>query len=342
MAKTKGSHPETKYGKVGVLLLNLGTPDATDYWSLRRYLKEFLSDPRVIEVNRVLWWFILNFVILVFRPFKAGKAYKKIWKTDTNESPLLYHTRTQAEKLAKKFSINKNIEVDFAMRYGNPSIKSKVQALKEKGCDRLVIVPLYPHYCAATTATACDKVFEALKHMRWQPIVRVADPYHDHPLFIQALAESVWEHIKSLKWRPDKIIASYHGIPKRYFDAGDPYQCFCYKTTRLLREQLKMTEKQLSTTFQSRFGREEWLQPYTDKTVQALAESGTKKLAVITPGFASDCVETLEEIDMEVRDEFLENGGTHFSMIPCLNSSDAHIELLKQLAVDAMGNWDKR
>lgn len=342
MSKIKGNHPTVKFGKVGVLVVNLGTPDATDYWSIRRYLKEFLSDPRVIEVNRVLWWFILNFIILTFRPFKTAKAYKKVWLKKENESPLLNITRSQAEKLAKAFAKNKNVEVDFAMRYGNPSIESKIKKLRDQGCSKLVVIPLYPQYCAATTASVCDKVFDVLQKMRWQPTVRIADVYHDHPLFIEALADSVKAHIQTLKWKPDAIVASFHGIPKRYFSNGDPYQCFCQKTGRLLKEKLKMNNDNFYVTFQSRFGREEWIKPYTDDTLVELAESGKyKNILTITPGFAADCVETLEEIQLEAGEEFIESGGKNFSMVPCLNDSPKHIELLKKLAEDAMGNWNK-
>lgn len=321
-----------------MLLVNLGTPDSTGWWDIRRYLKEFLSDRRVIEVNPALWWFILNGPILTFRPAKTAHAYKQIWKTDTNESPLRYYTRRQSELLGERMGAETLI-VDWAMRYGNPSIDARIRALREAGCDRLAVLPLYPQYAAATTATVCDAVFASLMRMRWQPTLRVAEPYHDDPLYIKALAESLKAHLASIDFTPEVVLASFHGIPKRYFRAGDPYHCYCQKTARLLREEMGMDESQLRITFQSRFGPEEWLQPYTDKTVEALAEEGVKKLAIITPGFASDCVETLEEINIGVREQFLEKGGTHFTTVPCLNDSRAHLDLLQHLATRTLSGW---
>ncbi len=321
-------HPEVKFGKTGVLLINLGTPDSTSWWDIRKYLKEFLSDRRVIEVNPVLWQIILNLFILTFRPSKTAHAYKKIWRKESDESPLLYFTRSQAEKLNSKIG-NEKIFVDFAMRYGNPSIKSKLNILKDSGCENVVILPLYPQYAAATTATVCDEVYRSLMGMRWQPSLQVVPHYESEPIYIDALIKSVKEKIGKIKWKPDLIISSYHGIPKKYFDKGDPYHCYCHKTTRLMKE--SFNEIDIQTTFQSRFGPQEWLTPYTDKTLESLPSKGVKNLLVICPGFASDCVETLEEIDIQGRESFMENGGKNFDLIPCLNDSADHINLFEKL-----------
>ena len=338
MSDLPEQHSPVKRGKTGLLLVNLGTPDSTSWWDIRRYLREFLSDRRVIEVNPILWSLILYGPILTFRPAKTAHAYKKIWKQDTNESPLRFYTREQARKLGELMGTDEVI-VDWAMRYGNPSIDSKLKALREEGCDRIAVIPLYPQYAAATTATVCDEVFRSLLNMRWQPTLRVAEPYHDHPLYIDALAQSLSAHLDSLDWEPEVILASFHGIPKRYFRAGDPYHCYCHKTARLLREKMGMDENKLRTTFQSRFGPEEWLQPYTDKTIEQLAQDGVKKIALITPGFAADCVETLEEINIAGRESFEEHGGTHFTTGPCLNESDPHIAMLKALAETTLSGW---
>lgn len=336
---TPAGHPMPAIGKVGVLLLNLGTPDATDYWSMRRYLKEFLSDRRVIEENPVLWWFILNGPILLKRPFSSGEAYRTIWNEKRDESPLRTITRSQAEKLAKALKGNKEIVVDWGMRYGNPSTKSRIEALKEQGCDRILLFALYPQYAAATTATAYDKAFDALKQMRWQPAIRTVPPYHDDPVYIDALAKSLKREVGKLKWKPEVILASYHGLPKEYFDKGDPYHCHCAKTTRLLRETLKWSDDFLRMTFQSRFGKAEWLQPYTDKTVEALAKQGVKNLAIVTPGFASDCVETLEEIAGENGEIFHENGGKNFAAIPCLNDTTEGMKVIEAVVKRELGGW---
>ena len=274
---------------IGVLLVNLGTPDATDYWSMRRYLKEFLSDRRVIETNRVLWWFVLNLVILSIRPARSGRNYDKIWNRERNESPLKTITRSQAEKLAAAFAADRRIAVDWGMRYGNPSIPSRLQALEKQGCDRILIVPLYPQYAAATTASVCDKVFEALAQDRRQPTLRFVPPYFDDPAYIEAVASSLEEELAKLSWKPEVVLASFHGIPKEYVQKGDPYESQCVETARLLRARLKLDEKKFRLTFQSRFGRAEWLTPYTDETVRALAQSGVKNIAVVTPGFSADC-----------------------------------------------------
>jgi ferrochelatase len=321
-------HPDVKFGKTGILLVNLGTPNSTNWWDIRKYLKEFLSDRRVIEVNPLLWQIILNLFILTFRPSKTARAYKKIWMKETNESPLRYYTRGQSEKLKDKIG-NGNVIIDFAMRYGDPSISSKLNSLKDLGCENIVILPLYPQYAAATTATVCDEVYRSLMKMRWQPSLQIVPHYESEPFYINALVKSIEKKIKSVDWKPDLIISSYHGIPKKYFDKGDPYHCYCHKTTRLMKE--KFPKVEIQTTFQSRFGPQEWLTPYTDKTLEALPGRGIKNLLVICPGFASDCVETLEEIDILGRESFLKSGGEKFDLIPCLNDSSEHIELFEKL-----------
>jgi ferrochelatase len=336
---TPPGHATPAIGKVGVLLLNLGTPDGTDYWSMRRYLKEFLSDRRVIEMNPVLWWFILNGPILLRRPFTSGEAYRSIWNRKLDESPLRTITRSQAEKLAKAFRGDRRIVVDWGMRYGNPSTKSRIEALKAQGCDRILLFALYPQYAAATTATAYDKAFDALKQMRWQPAVRTVPHYHDDSVYIGALARSLKMELAKLKWKPQAILASFHGLPKEYLDKGDPYHCHCAMTTRLLREKLGWGEDFLRMTFQSRFGKAEWLQPYTDKTVEALAKEGVKNLAILTPGFASDCVETLEEITVENGEIFHENGGKNFAAIPCLNDSPEGMKVIEAVVRRELKGW---
>lgn len=333
-------HPEVARGKVGVLLLNLGTPDGTDYWSMRRYLKQFLSDRRVIEVNPILWKFLLNVIILTTRPSKSGEAYAKIWDTETNESPLRKITRAQSDAMADRLTAKDGrLVVDWAMRYGQPSVEDKLLALKEQGCERVLLVALYPQYAAATTATAYDAAFDALKKMRWQPALRTAPPYHDHPAYIDGLAKTLKAHLAGLDWEPEKILCSFHGLPKSYFLAGDPYHCHCAKTTRLLREALGGDER-LMMTFQSRFGREEWLQPYTDDTIEKLAkEDGVKRMVVLTPGFSADCVETLEEIGIGSREVFEEAGGEKFSVVPCLNDGPESLDLIEQLVANELAGW---
>ena len=321
-------HPEVNFGKTGVLLINLGTPDSTNWWDIRKYLKQFLSDRRVIEVNPILWQIILNLFILTFRPSKTAHAYKKIWRKDTNESPLLYFTRNQTLKLKERINDDK-IFVEFAMRYGNPSINSELSSLREKGCENLIILPLYPQYAAATTATVCDEVYRSLMKMRWQPSIQIVPHYESDPIYIQALVNSIEKKINEINWKPDLILSSYHGIPKAYFDKGDPYHCYCHKTTRLIKE--KFDQVDIQTTFQSRFGPQEWLKPYTDKTIENLPDKGVKNLLVICPGFASDCVETLEEINIQARESFLEKGGEKFDLVPCLNDNSDHINLFEKL-----------
>lgn len=336
---TPKGHPTPAIGKVGVLLLNLGTPDGTDYWSMRRYLKEFLSDRRVIEVNPVLWWFILNGPVLTKRPFSSGEAYRSIWNEEKDKSPLRTITRAQAGKLGQALKGKKQIVVDWAMRYGNPSTNSRIEALKAQGCERILLFALYPQYAAATTATAYDKAFEALQAMRWQPAVRTVPPYHDDPAYIDALAASLRHEVAKLKWKPEVILASFHGLPVEYFMKGDPYHCHCARTTRLLREKLNWGEDKLRMTFQSRFGKAEWLQPYTDKTVEALAKDGVKSMAIVTPGFAADCVETLEEIAVENSDIFKEHGGEHFAAIPCLNDTPEGMKVIEAVVKRELAGW---
>ncbi len=326
-------HPKVKFGKTGVLIINLGTPDSTSWFDIRKYLKEFLSDKRVIEVNPLIWQIILNLFILTFRPSKTAKAYKEIWMKEENISPLLYYTKKQSEKLSKQIS-NDDVIVDFAMRYGNPSIRDKISKLHNQGCENLVILPLYPQYAAPTTATVCDEVYRTLMKMRWQPSLKIIPHYESNPLYIDALVNSINEKLKKISWKPDLIIASYHGVPKKYFDKGDPYHCYCHKTTRLISEKFKLIE--IKTTFQSRFGPDEWLKPYTDKTLENLPKEGKKNILIICPGFASDCVETLEEILIQGKESFMDSGGENFDMIPCLNDNDDHIILLRKLIEKAI------
>ena len=325
----QNTHPTVKFGKTGVLLINLGTPDSTNWWDIRKYLKEFLSDRRVIEVNPFVWKIILNLFILTFRPSKTAKAYKKIWMKDKNMSPLRYYTKMQSEKLNKKID-SKEVYVDFAMRYGQPSINSKIDFLKNEGCENLIVLPLYPQYAAATTATVCDEVYRSLSKMRWQPSLQIIPHYESEPTYIYAITNSIEKKIKELTWQPDVIIASYHGIPRKYFEKGDPYHCYCHKTTRLLNENFKL-DIPILTTFQSRFGPQEWLQPYTDKTLENLPKENKKNILVVCPGFASDCVETLEEISIEGKESFLDSGGENFDFVPCLNDCDDHINLFDHL-----------
>jgi ferrochelatase len=332
-------HPWVRRGRVGVLLLNLGTPDATDYRSMRRYLKEFLSDRRVIEEPRWKWWPILNLIILTTRPGRKGRDYDKIWNRDRDEGPLKTITRSQAERLAAALASEPRVVVDWAMRYANPTTASRITALQEQGCERLLLVPLYPQYAAATTATACDQAFRALMTMRRQPAVRVAPAWHDDPVYIEALAGSVRSHLETLDWKPEALIATFHGMPVKYLHAGDPYHCQCQKTSRLLREALEWPAQAWHTTFQSRFGTDVWLQPYTDETVARLARSGIKRLALIAPGFAADCLETLEELDGENRAVFLHNGGERFTYVPALNDSPAGIRVIEHVVRRELMGW---
>ena len=333
-------HPPVKAGRIGVLLVNLGTPDATDYWSMRRYLAEFLSDRRVIEENRLKWWLVLNLIILSVRPQRRGRDYARIWNREQNESPLKTITRAQAEKLAAALAArDQRIVVDWAMRYGNPSIAAGLHSLKERGCQGILIMPLYPQYAAATTATVCDKAFETLATMRWQPALRVLPAYYDDAVYIDALATSIRSDLAKLPFVPDMILASFHGMPEEYLTKGDPYHCQCAKTARLLGERLGFDEARLMLTFQSRFGSAEWLKPYTDETVRSLARRGVKNLAVVTLGFAADCLETLDEIGHENAEIFRHNGGENFAALPCLNDSDPGMAVLRHLAERELQGW---
>jgi ferrochelatase len=332
-------HPPVAFGKVGVLLVNLGTPDGTSYWPMRRYLSEFLSDRRVIEWPRAVWQPILQGIVLSTRPKKSGKLYEGIWNRERNESPLRTFTRSQADKLGERLAGEAHVVVDWAMRYGRPSIAERMAALKEKGCERVLVYPLYPQYSASTTATVNDKVFEYLLEQRWQPALRTVPPYHDDPTYIDALARSIETHLAGLDFEPEVVLASFHGIPQSYFRKGDPYHCHCQKTARLLRERLGWSKDRLRLTFQSRFGPEEWLQPYTDKTVEALATSGVKRIAVLNPGFVSDCLETLEEIAVENAEIFHEHGGERFSHIPCLNDSEEGMRVIEAQVRRELQGW---
>lgn len=333
-------HPPVKLGRIGVLLVNLGTPDGTDYWSMRRYLKEFLSDRRVIETSRLIWWPLLNGIILTTRPGRKGKDYASIWNTERDESPLRTITRSQSEKLAASLAASApQLVVDWAMRYGNPSIASRIEALQAQGCDRILLVPLYPQYAAATSATVCDKAFDALKTMRWQPALRVAPAWADDPVYIEALVSSLKKELAKLSFEPEVILASFHGVPKSYLLKGDPYHCQCHKTARLMRDALGFDDKRFRITFQSRFGPAEWLQPYTDKTVEALAKEGVKNIAVCMPGFTADCLETLEEIAGENAEIFHHNGGENFAAIPCLNDSEEGMAVIEHVVRRELMGW---
>ncbi len=326
-------------GRVGVLLVNLGTPDTADARGLRVYLKEFLSDPRVIENQGLFWKLVLNGIILRVRPARKAKDYLKIWNNELNESPLKTITRGQSDKLAAAIADHDHVEVDWAMRYGNPSIQSGFDALMARGCDRILVVPLYPQYAAATTATVFDKVAEVLLAMRAQPTVRFVPPYYDEPAYIDALANSIEAQLVTLPFKPEVIVASFHGMPQKYVDKGDPYQTQCVATVEALRNRLNLDDKELILTFQSRFGYDPWLQPYTDKTMERLAKEGVKRIAVLTPGFSADCLETLEEIAQENAEIFRHAGGEQFSFIPCLNDSDGGMDVIRQLVLRELQGW---
>jgi ferrochelatase len=334
-------HPKIKKPKVGILLSNLGTPDNYDYWSMRRYLGEFLSDRRVIDYSPWLWQPLLQLIILTKRPFSSGAAYKSIWNEEANESPLLTITKAQTAKIktAMQARYGDDVMVDFCMRYGNPSTKSKVREMTEAGCQKILFFPLYPQYAGATSATANDEFFRALLEETWQPTARTVQPYFDDPVYIDALAQSIEKAYAGLEKRPDLLICSYHGVPKRYLMQGDPYHCHCQKTTRLLKERLGWDDTEIKTTFQSKFGPEEWLQPYTVKEVARLAEAGTKNIAVCAPAFSADCIETLEEINEEIFESFEHAGGKDFTYIPCLNDDDAHIKALGTVIERNLQGW---
>lgn len=340
-AHLPADHPPVKPPRVGVLLANLGTPDGYDYWSMRRYLNEFLSDRRVIDYSPWIWQPLLQLIILSKRPFSSGAAYKSIWNEEAGESPLMTITKAQTEKIRNTMAARygDDVLVDFCMRYGNPSTRSKVRIMAERGCRKILFFPLYPQYAGATTATANDQFFRALMDEKWQPPVRTVPAYFDRPSYIDALAKSVERTYGALDTKPDMLVCSYHGVPQRYLMEGDPYHCQCQKTTRLLKERLGWDDTQITTTFQSRFGPEEWLKPYTVEEVARLAEQGTKRIAVIAPAFSADCIETLEEINEEIRESFEEAGGEHFTYIPCLNDDDAHIAALSETIEENLRGW---
>lgn len=331
--------PAPNVSRVGVMLVNLGTPEGTEYAPMRRYLKEFLSDRRVIEWPRAVWFPILYGIVLNTRPKRSGALYRNIWNQERDESPLRTFTRAQGEKLATALAAHENIVVDWAMRYGNPSIETVTKRLLDQGCDRIVMFPLYPQYSATTTATVNDKFFEALMKLRFMPAVRTVPAYPGEPVYIEALARSVEKHLATLDFEPEVVIASYHGIPESYSQRGDPYRAQCETTTRLMRERLGWDEKKLITCFQSRFGPEEWLKPYTDETVERLAREGVKSIAVINPGFVSDCLETIDEMGREVAHIYREAGGQNYSHIPCLNDSEEGMAVIETLVRRELSGW---
>ncbi len=343
LAHAGSDHPPVAPAKVGVIIANLGTPDATDYWSMRRYLNEFLSDRRVIDYSPWLWQPLLQLIILSKRPFSSGEAYRGIWNNEQNESPLLTVTRAQSEALAVKMKEHwgDQVEVDFCMRYGNPSTESVIQSMKDKGCERIIFFPLYPQYAAPTTATANDQAFRTLIKMNWQPAIRTVPAYFENPLYIDALAATVNETYSTLETRPDILVVSYHGVPERYLMEGDPYHCQCQKTTRLLREKLGWDKTDIVTTFQSKFGPEKWVGPATVDHVAELAEGGQKNIAIMAPAFSTDCVETLEEINEEIKESFEEAGGEVFTYIPCLNERADHIDMMVDIVKTEGLGWLK-
>lgn len=341
LAHAGPDHPPVPPARVGILLANLGTPDGTDYWSMRRYLNEFLSDRRVIEWSPLIWQPILQGIVLTKRPFSSGEAYRGIWNRELDESPLLTVTRRQTEKLRRRMegAFGDSVVVDFCMRYGNPSTDSVIKRMAAQGCERILFFPLYPHYSAATTGTANDQAFRTLMKLRWQPALRTVPSYHDDPAYIDALAKSVERAYVELDTRPTALVTSYHGLPRSYFMKGDPYHCFCHKTSRLLGARLGWEKGAIHTTFQSRFGPEEWLTPYTVEHVARLAREGHKSIAIMAPGFSSDCVETLEEINEEIRESFEEAGGEQFHYIPCLNDDAAHIDMIEAIVRREAQGW---
>lgn len=335
--------PEPPYrhgspAKIGILLINLGTPDAPTRQALRPYLKQFLSDPRVVEIPRALWWLILNGIILNTRPGKSAQKYAQIWTAEG--SPLFVHTHKQAKMLQGYLGERTRtpLAIEFAMRYGKPSVPAAMASLREQGCDRILALPLYPQYAASSTASALDAVFQTLQHSRNMPELRTVRHYHDHPGYITALANSVREHWMQ-HGRPDQLVMSFHGVPRYTLDKGDPYHCECQKTGRLLAEALGLAQEQYLITFQSRFGRAEWIQPYTAPTLQMLGKKGVRRVDVICPGFAADCLETLEEIAMECKADFLNAGGQEFHYIPCLNERDDWIRALCDITLSHLQGW---
>ena len=341
LAHAPADHPPVKRARIGVLVANLGTPDGYDYWPMRRYLSEFLSDKRVIDYPSWKWQPLLQLIILSKRPFSSGANYKSIWNHERNESPLMTITKAQVAKLGDSLAARygDNVMVDFCMRYGNPSTDSVVRRMVEAGCEKILFLPLYPQYAGATSATANDQFFRALMKEKRQPAVRTAAEYFDHPLYIEALAQSVERVYVTLDHRPDVLVASYHGMPQRYLREGDPYHCQCQKTSRLLRERLGWDKGAIDTTFQSVFGPEEWLRPYTVEHVAELARAGKKRIAVMSPAFSADCIETLEEIQGEIAEAFHHAGGESFTYIPCLNDDDAHIAALGEVIAMNLAGW---
>lgn len=332
------NHPIIPAAKVGVLLVNLGTPEGTDAASVRKYLREFLSDKRVVDYPRAFWLPLLHGIILNTRPAKTGRAYAKIWREESNESPLRYYTRMQAEGMCDNIG-NDDLIIDWAMRYGTPSIQSRIDALTGAGCTRILIVPLYPQYSATTTGTVNDEVFRILMKRPWQPAIRSAPAFHDHPSYIEALANVTRRHLGTLDHIPERILLSFHGLPERYFKNGDPYYCHCAKTARLLRAEMGWSEEFSPLTFQSKFGPEKWLGPATDATLKEMAAQGIKNVAVITPGFVSDCIETLEEIEIAAGENFVAAGGENLSLIPCLNDAPEMLEFLSAMVSKELGGW---
>jgi protoporphyrin/coproporphyrin ferrochelatase len=332
--------PEPVDHGIGVLLVNLGTPDAADAPAIRRYLKEFLTDRRVIEKDSFIWKMVLNGIILPLRSRRKARDYQKIWNKEKNESPFKTITRSQAEKLSGILEpLGKHVIVDWAMRYASPTIASRLEVLIKRGCDRIVVMPLYPQYSAATTATVCDEVFKYMAGLRRQPALRIMPAYYEDPYYIEVLSSTLKAELNALSFEPEVILASYHGMPKEYVAKGDPYESQCVRTTHLLREQLGYDESQLMMSFQSRFGRGKWLEPYTIDTVKALAKRGVKNLVVVTPGFAADCLETLEEIAVDNAGMFTRHGGKNFAAIPCLNDSEAGMLMVWQLAMRELKGW---
>ncbi len=337
MSLMPSDHPKVPSPKIGVLLINLGTPDALDYWSMRRYLGEFLSDKRVVELPQILWQLILQGPILTFRPKKSAAAYREIWNNELDESPLRTITREQTEKLQDRFG--NAVRVEFAMRYGNPSIPSLMNQMFDDGCWKILCVPLYPQYASSTTGSVVDKIGDTLKAMRWQPTIRVAPPFYDDPEYIRILAKSVQKQIDALDEKPEMLVASFHGVPKEYLLKGDPYHCQCQKTGRLLREALGWPEEQFKVAFQSRFGPKEWLKPYADELIEELGQQGVKRVAVVSPAFISDCVETLEEIAIGLNETFQEAGGDQLIALDCLNASEEGMEVIEYLARRELKGW---
>jgi len=340
-ATVQATHAAKPAEKVGILLANLGTPDGYTYWPMRRYLSEFLSDQRVIDYPKWKWQPLLQLVILSKRPFSSGAAYKSIWNNDNGESPLMTITKDQTAKMAKAMAAcyGDQVMVDFCMRYGNPSTKSKVRAMVDAGCTKILFLPLYPQYAGATSGTANDEFFRSLMNETWQPAARTVPAYFDHPSYIDALAGSIEAAYASMENRPDILVCSYHGMPERYAQQGDPYSQQCQKTTQLLQERLGWADIDIVTSFQSKFGPEEWLKPYTVDHVAELAKQGRKNIAVVAPAFSADCIETLEEINEEIRESFEHAGGESFSYIPCLNDDDAHIAALASVIEENLKGW---